>query len=186
MLTRRIVALALQMVTVTAFAQACPPPSFDTFRPSADAMPEGVEYRSSNIVRMRIPGDAVYIASLPAALGLRYANGVRITLSLDDGSALQKENTQSPASRYIDAFTGRTPEACALTAHWLQLSESNYRVRHGSGAFSVYAFGVRDTQYEFVTINSNHPEFVLRGLVKGMSHSAFEALLSTMKPLETP
>ncbi len=186
MLVRRLAPWALQLITVTAFAQACPPPRFDTFTPTTDVITDGIEYQSANLVRMRLPQHITYIASVTGALGLRYANGIKLTLSLDDGSHSPEETPTPPATSFTDAFEGRTPAGCALIAHWSQVNSANYRAHFSSGPLTVYAFGLRDSQYEFVAINSVHPDLVLRGLVKGMPHAAFETLLSTMTPPEAP
>lgn len=174
---------AVSAAPLAACAQVCSPPSFQTIEP-APMQEDSVQVMPANLMRMHVPAGISRLALQPGGMGIAYDDGRRLSIDLDDGSLVKRNNDidTPPGPLFTSMYQGSTREGCELLATW-GLDKADYRITFSKGTVTVYAYGT-GAEHQFEAIIRGRPEFVVRGMARHMDRAAFERILATIAPLK--
>lgn len=161
---------------------ACKVPVFTEFAPikSGDT-PAGIAMQIASILSVAAPAGPESIVFSGDANLFVYPDRRRLTIALETPQTVAPyQDGAMPEVFFRDVFTGRSAAACKHLES-LRLDQEDYRLQAKIGKLSIYAHG-KHRAHEAYVLDPARPHTVVRVRLSGVERSAFESLLSTVKP----
>lgn len=166
-------------------AGSCIVPVFENFAPS------NVAGRSANlslqidmqpVAQLRLPSGFSKIGALPGgSIGFgQHPDGVSVLLGFEKRASVSTHaKGVDTALFFLSIFKGFDSNGCEYLQSY-QLESQDYRLHaeFDKGA-EIFAYG-KGSRHQFYLIRPDKPDFVLRGLFKGVDRTEFESILSSV------
>jgi hypothetical protein len=171
---------------VFAWASVCEVPRFEKFSPAsfrdANSEMKTLELGMQPLANLRIPSGFLKWGASPhgSVVFGKHAKGIKggVAFETRESISVHQKNV-SPADFFLSVFTGGNDVGCKyLLGQNLESQEYRLHAIYPNGA-ELFAFG-RSDEHHFYLIRGDKPEYVLNGLVRGISRSEFESILSTI------
>lgn len=178
--------IALSIIPPVASAQQCQVPPFEPFQPRSAETPflkTSIEVDLRPVIKLALPtGFTKFSATPDGGLGLgKHPRDIKAMLVFENEETLSIHSKGAkPASFFLSVFGGLDPMGCQYLEP-MKLEQQDYRI-HASLAqgAELFAYG-KGKDHHFYVIRADQPDRVLIGLIRNVTRTEFESVLSTIK-----
>lgn len=179
--------LALLLWPLFAIGAACEVPHFENFIPEAVKRPDprltAIEIGMQPVATLRIPDGFTKWGSLPdgSIVFGRHPSGIAGGIGYETRETVAVHRKGVAPSDFVRAIFYGLDETGCTYLKGQKLAQQDYRLHASLGKDAeLFAFGTGE-RHHFYIVRGDQPDFVLNGLIKGISRSEFESILSTIQ-----